>query len=53
MELYMFRTVLLSIIRNLFTCTPSNGICYTGLWTTDDGQRNCPKHIEFHGKINL
>jgi hypothetical protein len=19
----------------------------------DDGQRNCPKHVEFHAKINL
>jgi hypothetical protein len=19
----------------------------------DDGQRNCPKHVEFHSKINL
>jgi hypothetical protein len=21
--------------------------------TPDDGQRNCPKHVEFHAKINL
>jgi hypothetical protein len=21
--------------------------------TPDDGQRYCPKHVEFHGKINL
>jgi len=21
-------------------------------WTPDDGQRNCPKHVEFHAKIN-
>jgi hypothetical protein len=21
--------------------------------TPDDGQRNCPKHVEFHSKINL
>jgi len=22
-------------------------------WTPDDGQRNCPKHVELHAKINL
>jgi hypothetical protein len=22
-------------------------------YTPDDGQRNCPKHVEFHDKINL
>jgi hypothetical protein len=22
-------------------------------WIPDDGQRNCPKHVEFHAKINL
>jgi len=21
--------------------------------TPDDGQRNCPKHVEFHSKINM
>ena len=49
-------------------CTLSNGICHTNLsrdlydiyhcwvcseWTPYDGQRNCPKHVEFHAKINL
>jgi len=39
----------------VFHCTHSNGICYTGLlcvqWKTpDNGQRNCPKHVEFHSK---
>jgi hypothetical protein len=50
----------------VFHCTHSNGICHTGLltacaewhipllcvqWKTpDDGQRNCPKHVEFHSK---
>jgi len=24
-----------------------------GEQTPDDGQRNCPKHVEFHAKINL
>jgi len=22
-------------------------------WTPDDEQMNCPKHVEFHDKINL
>ena len=22
-------------------------------WKTDEGQRNCPKHVEFHSKTNL
>jgi hypothetical protein len=43
----------------VFHCTHSNGICHTGLLKTckqdqdgtpDDGQRNCPKHVEFHSK---
>ena len=50
----------------VFHCTHSNGICHTGLltaceqdhipllcvqWKTpDDGQRNCPKHVEFQSK---
>ena len=42
----------------VFQCTHSNGICHTGLvcvqWKTpDDGQRNCPKHVEFHSKNKL
>jgi len=52
----MFRTVPLSII-GVFHCTHSNGICHTGLLTvvctvknSDNGQRNCPKHVEFYSK---
>jgi len=55
----MFRTVPLSIIR-VFHCTHSNGVCHTGLLTytiavctvknSDDGQRNCPKHVDFYSK---
>jgi hypothetical protein len=26
---------------------------YTSEKTPDDGQRNCPKHVEFHAKIIL
>jgi len=54
----MFRTVPLSIIRS-FHCTHGNGICHRCLLapceqdqdgTPDDGQRNCPKCVEFHSK---
>ena len=54
----MFWTVPLSINR-IFHCTHSNGVCQTGLLTAceqdqdgtpDDGQRNCPKHVEFYSK---
>ena len=39
----------------IFHCTHSNGICHTCLlcvqWKPpDDGERNCPKHVEFHSK---
>jgi len=39
----------------IFHCTHSNRICHTGLlcvqWKPpDDGQRNCPKHVEFYSK---
>jgi hypothetical protein len=38
----MFRTAPLSIIRSFSLCVQ---------WETpDDGQRNCPKHVEFHSK---
>jgi len=43
MKLYLFRTVRLSIIRSLFTVHSA----------PDDGQTNCPKHVEFHDKVNL
>jgi hypothetical protein len=45
-KLYMFRTVPLSIIRRFWhiplVCAQSK--------TPDDGQRNCPKHVEFYSK---
>jgi hypothetical protein len=42
----------------VFHCPNSHGICHTGLlcaqWKTpDDGQRNSPKHVEFHSKNKL
>jgi len=50
----MFRLVPLSIIRSFFTVNTANLydiplLCVQ--WKTpDDGQRNCPKHVEFHSK---
>ena len=66
MKLYMFRTVPLSIIRSfpLYTqqyiqimltaassCQHNLYVLLCVQWNTpDDGQRNCPKHVEFHSK---
>jgi len=44
-KLYMFRTFPLSIIRRLHTA-----MVYVQWKTPDDGQRNCPKHVEFYSK---
>ena len=61
-KLYTFRTVPLSIIRSfsLYTmvicqlCSKMSVNLYVLLcvqWKTpDDGQRNCPKHVEFYSK---
>ena len=66
MKLYMFQTVRLSIIRSLITLNSAMvyviQVCrqlsnrtrmfYPGP-APDDGQMNCPKHVEFHAKINM
>ena len=57
-KLYMFRTVSLSIIRSFSLYTQQNlyGIYYSFEYsekTSDDGQRNCPKHAEFYSKNNF
>jgi hypothetical protein len=54
----MFRTVPLSIIRSYSLCTQQWYMSYRFVdscragsgWnsSSDDGQRNCPKHVEFH-----
>ena len=65
-KLYMFRTVSLSIIRRFSLYTQQWYVSYrsadrllsTNLYvllclqlkTPDDGQRNCPKHVEFYSK---
>jgi hypothetical protein len=67
MKLYMFRTVPLPIIRNLFTVHSAVvyviQVCRQLSSRTrmelqfhpgpDVGQRNYPKFVEFHAKINL
>ena len=52
----------LCLSSGVFHCTHGNDICHTGLLTAceqdqdgthfhpDDGQRNCPKHVEFNSK---
>ena len=63
MKPYMFRTVPLSIIRSFFTvhspmvyviqvCCHNIAVC-TLKKPPDDGQRNCPKHVEFHSKYKF
>ena len=52
-EFYMFRTVSLSIIRSLALYIQHNLydiylLLCVQCWTPDDGQRNCPKHVEFY-----
>jgi len=51
----MFRTVPLSIIRSFSlyiqqTCMTYTIVVCTVKKTADDGQRNCPKHVEFYSK---
>ena len=63
MKLYKFRTVPLSIIRSFSLCTQQWFMsyrfadiyhCWVYKWKTPyDGQRNCPKHAEFHSKIKF
>ena len=54
-KLYMFRTVPLPIIGGFSLYTQKWFMSYRfavcGQWKTpDDGQKNCPKHIEFYSK---
>ena len=51
-KFYMFRTVPLSIIRSmsLYTQQYIQVCCVYSKKTPDDGQRNCPKHVEFYSK---
>ena len=50
----MFWTVPLSIIRSFSLYTQQTCMTHTiavfTVKTPDDGQRNCPKHVEFYSK---
>jgi len=46
----MFRTVSLSIIRSLALYTQQYIQVMLCVQHPDDGQRNCPKHVEFYSK---
>jgi len=58
MKLCVFQTICLSNIRSLFTV--HSAMVYV-IWVYrqpstnpyDIYQRNCPKHVQFHAKINL
>ena len=53
MKLYMFRAVPLSIIRSLFNVRhiPVPSVHWKKI--PDVGQRNRPKHVQFHAGVNL
>jgi hypothetical protein len=69
MKLYMFRAVPLPHHQEFIHCTLGTGICHTGLKIAFEqdqdgssvpvnkllmmGQRNSPKHVEFHAGVNL
>jgi len=65
MKLYMFQTVPLFVIRSFSLYTQQWYMLYRFAdslhipllcvqWKTpNDGQRNCPKHVEFHSKNKL
>jgi hypothetical protein len=54
MKFYMFWTVLLSIIRSFSLYTQqwymSYKLAVCTVETPDNGERNCPKRVEFHPK---
>jgi len=53
---YMFRTVFPSIIRSSRLYIQQQAfvkliLLYVQPWTPDDGQKERPKHVEYHSKI--
>jgi len=51
-KFYMFLTVPLSIISSFPLYTQQTCMTHT-IAVYDDGQRNCPKHVEFHSKNKI
>ena len=45
----MFRTGFMSIIRSIVLYDIYLLLCIQ-YWTPDDGQKTCPKHVEFYSK---
>ena len=50
----MFRAIILPIFRSTRLCVTACGImhCNTQSSAPEDGQNNCPKHVELTGNIN-
>jgi hypothetical protein len=48
----MFRTDFLSIVSSLVLYTQQyiHMLLCIQYWTPDDGQKTCPKHVEFYSK---
>jgi len=40
-------------LYDIYHCGMAYTIAVLQWKSPDDGQRNCPKHVEFHSKINL
>jgi len=49
----MFRTDFLSIIRSSVLYTQQYLLLCIQYWTPDDGQKTCPKHVDFYSKNKL
>jgi hypothetical protein len=48
----MFRAIILPIFRNTRLCVTACGIMWYKSSAPEDGQNNCPKHVELNGIIN-
>jgi hypothetical protein len=50
----MEQSSILTLLRSVHqTCMKLTSAEYTVKKTPDDGQRRCPKHVEFYNRINL
>ena len=48
----MFRAIILPIFRSTGLCVTACGIMHPQSSAPEDGQNNCPKHVELTGIIN-
>ena len=51
-QLKMFREIILPIFRSTRLCVTACGIMHPQSSAPEDGQNNCPKHVELIGIIN-